>query len=145
MGHKGKSMKNTLYVQQHGKRHLLGWYQTCSLSHYQVTRVWRHQLVNQSVSQSVENSIKYIFLKFCSNFLKVFGVDLKACLGLVYLTNTAPWSSKKIVTDFRYIYFLVRPHGLLCPYCDPLLWFMICTNTCTTILLSELYINEINT
>ena len=38
--------------------------------------------ISQSV-QSVENSIDKIFLKFCSNLLKAFWVDLKACLGLV--------------------------------------------------------------
>jgi len=42
------------------------------------------QSVRQLVSQSVENSVKYFFLKFCSNFLKVFRVDLKVCLGLVF-------------------------------------------------------------
>jgi len=42
-----------------------------------------------------------------------------------YLTNAAPSSSRKIVTDFRCIYFVVRPHDLLCPYYEPLLWFMI--------------------
>ena len=44
------------------------------------------QLLSQSVIQSVENSIKYIYicmLKFRSNLLNVFWVDLKACLGLV--------------------------------------------------------------
>jgi len=46
----GKSMKNALYVQWHGKRHLSGWSdveqwknQDRSLSHCRVTRVWRHQ------------------------------------------------------------------------------------------------------
>ena len=43
------------------------------------------QSVTQLLSQSVENSIKYIyiFFKFWSNLLKAFQVDLKACLGLV--------------------------------------------------------------
>jgi len=49
---------------------------------------WFGWLVSKSVSQSVENSINF-FLKFRSNFLKAFRVDLKACLGLVYLTNIA--------------------------------------------------------
>ena len=40
------------------------------------------QCLTQS-RQSVGNSVKYIILKFCSNLLKVFWVDLKACLGLV--------------------------------------------------------------
>jgi len=50
-GH-AKSMKNALYVQWYGKRHLSGWSdveqrknQTCSLSHYWDTRVWRHRQV----------------------------------------------------------------------------------------------------
>jgi len=37
---------------------------------------------HQSGSQSVENFIKYIYLKFHSSFLKAFQVDLKAYLGL---------------------------------------------------------------
>ena len=39
--------------------------------------------ISQSVTLSVENSIKYIFLKFRSNLLKAFRVDLKTCLGIV--------------------------------------------------------------
>ena len=38
--------------------------------------------ISQLLSQSVENSVK-LFLKFSSNLLKAFRVDLKACLGLV--------------------------------------------------------------
>ena len=41
------------------------------------------QSVTQLLSQSLENSVKYIYLKFCSNLLKSFRVNLKACLGLV--------------------------------------------------------------
>ena len=43
------------------------------------------ECISQSGSQSVENSIKInkLFLKFRSNLLKTFQVDLKACLGLV--------------------------------------------------------------
>ena len=38
--------------------------------------------LSEGISQSVENST--FFLKtFCRNLLKVFWVDLKACLGLV--------------------------------------------------------------
>ena len=40
--------------------------------------------ISQLLSQSVENSIKYIFFKFHSNLLKVFQVELKTCLGLVF-------------------------------------------------------------
>ena len=54
----GKSMKNALYVLQYAKRHLSGqsdveqWKnQTCSLNHYRVTLVWRHQSVSYSVSR----------------------------------------------------------------------------------------------
>jgi len=60
----GKSMKNALHVQRHGKRHLSRWSdveqwknQVRSLSHCRVTRVWRYQSVRQLVSQS-ENSVK---------------------------------------------------------------------------------------
>ena len=82
----GKSMKKVLYVLRYVKRHLLAqsnveqWNnQARSLSRYQVTFVWRHQ----SVSQSVENSLNNFFEKFRSNLLKAFWVDLKTCLGLV--------------------------------------------------------------
>ena len=39
--------------------------------------------ISQPVTQSVENSVEYIYFKFHSNLLKAFRVDLKACLGLV--------------------------------------------------------------
>jgi len=52
----GKSMKNALYVQQYGKRHLLSWSnieqwknQAHSLSHCRVTLVWRHQADRQAI------------------------------------------------------------------------------------------------
>jgi len=32
---------------------------------------------------------------------------------------------RQLVADFRWIYFVVRPHDLLRPYYEPLLWFMI--------------------
>ena len=41
------------------------------------------QLLTYVLTQSVENSVEYFFFKFRSNLLKVFQVDLKACLGLV--------------------------------------------------------------
>jgi len=57
MGHKGGPLKNALYVQRHSKRHLSGWSdvrkqknQARSLSHCQVTRIWRHQSVSQAIS-----------------------------------------------------------------------------------------------
>ena len=39
--------------------------------------------ISRPVTQSVENSVEYIYFKFRSNLLKVFRVDLKAYLGLV--------------------------------------------------------------
>ena len=41
--------------------------------------------LSEGISQSLENSVEYIYiyLKFCSNLLKAFRVDLKACLDLV--------------------------------------------------------------
>jgi len=62
-----------------------------------------------------------------------------------FLQNTAGLSHifrRKIVTDFRRIYFVVCPHNLLRPYYEPLVWFMIkkhvvdlvtfsCTHACT--------------
>jgi len=54
----GKSLKNLLHILQCAKRHLSGWSdveqwknQARSLSRYRVTLVWRHQVVNQLVSQ----------------------------------------------------------------------------------------------
>ena len=42
------------------------------------------QLLTYLLSQSVSRQIRLIiFLQFRSNLLKVFQVDLKACLGLV--------------------------------------------------------------
>ena len=83
------------------------------------------QLVSQLVSQSVSQQkipLHKNFLKFRSNFLKAFRVDLKAWL---YLTNTTPSSSGKIEVGFRVI-LLRGPRLLLCrPYYEPLLWFMI--------------------
>jgi len=62
---RSNSMKNALYVQRYGKRHLSGWSnieqrkkQACSLSHCWVTWVWRYRAGRQLVSQSVENSVK---------------------------------------------------------------------------------------
>jgi len=58
---------------------------------------------------------------------------MKACLGL---TNAAPSSSRKIVTDFRCIYFVVYPHDLLYPYYEPLIvvhdkqGFILLNSTC---------------
>ena len=56
----GKSTKKALHVLRYAKRHLLGrsdteqWKnQARNLSCYQVTLVWRHQSVSQSVSYSV--------------------------------------------------------------------------------------------
>ena len=61
----GKSIKNVLYILRCAKRHILGrsnieqWKnQARSLCHYGVMLVWRHQSVSQSVSQSLENSVK---------------------------------------------------------------------------------------
>jgi len=59
-GTQRRSMKNALHVQQHGKRHLLGWSdveqwknQPRSLSHCWVTQVLRHQAGRQAVSKLV--------------------------------------------------------------------------------------------
>jgi len=126
----GKSMKNALHVQRYGKRNLLGWSnikqwknQAHSLSHCWATRVWRHQTGRQAGRQLISRKFCLInFSKSCSNFLKAFRVNLKAWF---YLTNTAPSSSRKIVTDFMWIYFMVHPYSLLRPYYEPQLWFMI--------------------
>jgi len=63
-GTQRRAMKNALYVQRYGKRHLSGWSdveqqknQARSLSHCWVMRVWRHQVVSYS-SQSVENFVE---------------------------------------------------------------------------------------
>ena len=44
-------------------------------------------LVSQLLSLSVENSAKQLF---CSNFLKTFWVDLRACLALVPINQYCP-------------------------------------------------------
>jgi len=57
-----------------------------------IIKLWRHQ----SGSQSVENSTKNVLLKFRSNFLKAFRVDLKAFLDLVLPNQYCPiiiWES----------------------------------------------------
>jgi len=64
--------------------------------------------ISWSVSQLVSR-------KFCGNFLKAFWVDLKACLGLFYLTNSIPSSSGKIKAGF-WVILHRGPRLLLCPY-----------------------------
>ena len=44
--------------------------------------------ISQLLTQSVENSVKQIILKFRNNLLKVFQVYLKAYLGLVSPNHT---------------------------------------------------------
>jgi len=53
-----------------------------------------------AVRHSEENSINKKGLKFRGNVLKEFWVNLKTCLGLVYLTNTAPLSVRKIEAGY---------------------------------------------
>ena len=56
------------------------------------------EAISYSVSQSVENSVKYFFFfKLRSNLLKAFQVNLKVSLGLV---NTASSLSRKIEAGF---------------------------------------------
>ena len=76
--------------------------------------------LSECISQSV--SRKQRFLKFCSNFLKAFRVDLKACLGL---NNITPSLSGKTEAGFWVI--LLRRLRLLLHhlYYELLLWFMI--------------------
>ena len=61
--------------------------------------------LSEGISQSLENSF---FIKtFYSNLLKVFRVNLKACLGLVfYLTATASSLSGKSEADFFGMVFI---------------------------------------
>ena len=68
----GRTMMQPLELLRLVKRHISRWSDieqwrnlACSYSHYWVTFVWRHQLVSQSlqsVSQSIENSVKKIFI-----------------------------------------------------------------------------------
>jgi len=63
------------------------------LIHYQVTLVWRHQLVSLLVSLLVSQAVEIllnIFFKFSGNFLKTVQIDLKACLGLVLPNQYCP-------------------------------------------------------
>jgi len=64
----------------------------------------------QVVSLSVSRKFHWIFLKFCSNLLKVIWVDLKACLGLI---NTAQLSSGKVETNFWVNLLVSRPHTFI--------------------------------
>jgi len=87
----GKAMKNALHVQRYGKKHLSGWsnveqqkIKPVALPIFELHKSEGiRQVGRQLVSQSVENSIKLFYFKFCSNFLKAFRINLKAFLGLV--------------------------------------------------------------
>jgi len=71
-----------------------------------IVELWESEGIKQAVSKLVSQSVRkfcYIIfgIKFHSNFLKVFWINLKGFSGLVLLTNAALSSSRKIVTDFR--------------------------------------------
>ena len=82
--------------------------------------------VSQLLSQSAENSIKYFFFKFCSNLLKMFGVDLKTLVwAYFYLTTTASSLSGKIEAAV-WVMLSCGPRLLLCgPYYTVLSYCMI--------------------
>jgi len=69
-------------------------------------------------------SRKFHSIKFCSNFLKVFRIDLKSFLGLV-LPNQYYHIVKFWLHGFRRIYFVVHLNKLFHPYREPQQWFMI--------------------
>jgi len=80
----GKSMKNALHVRWYGKRYLSSceaMWNSEKVKPVALTIVELRASDRQLVSQSVENSVKYIFL-IHSNLLKAFQIDLKACFGL---------------------------------------------------------------
>ena len=81
----GKSMKNALYVLQYAKS--TSWVEA-TLNNEKIKPVALAVIelclsegISQSGSQSVEYSV--MFLKFQSNLLKAFEVNLKVCLGLI--------------------------------------------------------------
>jgi len=88
----GRTIIRELELQQLTKRYISGrsdveqWInQAHSFSGYRVTLVWRHQIVSQSDSQAVsqqKNLFNKKFLKFHSNLMQRFRVDLKTFLGL---------------------------------------------------------------
>jgi len=84
-----KSMKDTLYAQQYGKRHLSGWsdieQQKIRPVALAIVELHESEGIRQAGSLSVSRKFRWInfFLKFCSNFLKAFRINLKAFLGLV--------------------------------------------------------------
>ena len=78
-------MKNALYVLRYAKRHVSSWidveqWKNRSLS-FSCLRL--SEAISYSVSQSVTRKFHLIVIKFHSNLLKAFRVDLKAFLGLV--------------------------------------------------------------
>jgi len=87
--------------------HLSGWSskktQACSLSHCQVTWVWRHQAVSQ-----YKILFKKFLLKLHSNFLKAFQVDLS-----FYYPILPNRHLRKLI--FRWIYFVVHRHIFVIP------------------------------
>ena len=56
--------------------------------------------ISQSVTQSVKNWLNKHYFKFHSNLLKVFRVDLKACLGLVLPNQYCLIIGRKIEAGF---------------------------------------------
>jgi len=76
------------------------------LSHCRAMRVCQKASVSQAVSQLVENSVKF-FLKFRSNFFESVLGRSESMFGLANV------SSRKILNNFKWIYFMVRPHNLL--------------------------------
>ena len=81
----GRTMMQALELLQLVKRHISGqsdveqWRN--SLSGYQVTLVWRHQIVSQSIEKSVKKEI------FKQNFITNVRIDLKTFLGLAMLNH----------------------------------------------------------
>ena len=79
----------TLYILQYAKRRLSGWSNV---------EQWKIKLIalaviklrlSEGISQ-LANRKFCVFLKFRSNFLKAFQVDLKACLGLILPNQYCP-------------------------------------------------------
>jgi len=68
--------------------------------------------IRQAVSRSVKVSLNNFFKKFCSNFLKAFRINLKAFLGLVFLTYTATSLCKEFWLVLRWIFFVACPNNL---------------------------------
>jgi len=125
---RGKSMKNVLYVQRYGKRHLSGWSDIEQWKNQalilDIVELHKSEGIRQAVSQSVEILLNNFFYSLAT-FWKHLGSIWKLFWAYYYLTNAATSLFKEFWLVLRWIFFMVRPHNLRRPYYEPLSGFMI--------------------